>query len=70
MKDSKRNMRIDMRPKVVARVMNKEIILFIFAIIAAAGMPIYFLKVHKAKEDYAEKELQKIWDKDDIMTME
>ena len=56
-------MRVDMRPKVVAKIMSKEIFLFVFALIAAAGMPIYFYKVHGAREIMAEKEYEKIIEK-------
>ena len=43
-------MRIDMRPKVVAKIMTKELILFGLALLAAASMPIYFFKVKPMKE--------------------
>lgn len=56
-------MRIDMRPKVVAKLMSKEILLFIFAMIAAAGMPLYFYKIHGLREEMAEKEYQKVLEK-------
>ena len=46
-------MRVDMRPKVVAKIMTKELILFCLALIAAVGMPLYFFKIQKIKEQYS-----------------
>ena len=52
-------MRIDFRPQVVARVMSKELLLFICALLSAfgkysrikfAGMPLYYLKWRKMSE--------------------
>jgi hypothetical protein len=48
MKDSRRNMRVDMRPKVVARVMTKELLLLLFAVTAIFGMPLYFFRIKPA----------------------
>ncbi|TNV84204.1 hypothetical protein FGO68_gene3399 [Halteria grandinella] len=65
LQDSRRNMRVDMRPKVVAKIMSKELFLFLFALLAAAGMPLYFYKVHGLREQMTEKEYQKVLDKQD-----
>ncbi len=46
-------MRIDMRPKVVAKIMSKELILFGLALMAATAMPLYFFKVKNIKEKYS-----------------
>ena len=53
MKESRRNMRVDMRPKVVAKIMSKELILFGLALMAAICMPLYFFKVKSIKEKYS-----------------
>ena len=53
MKESRRNMRVDMRPKVVAKIMSKELVLFGLALIAAISMPLYFFKVKNIKEKYS-----------------
>ncbi len=53
-------MRVDMRPKVVAKIMTKELILFGFAILAVASMPIYFLKIQPLKEKYAQEHEAKL----------
>ncbi len=37
LKDSRSNMRVDMRPKVVAKIMSKELVLVTIAFLAAAG---------------------------------
>ena len=50
-------MRVDMRPKIVAKIMSKELILFGLALMAAMSMPIYFLKVRGMQEDYTDKRL-------------
>ena len=47
-------MRIDMRPKVAMRVMSKELVLVGISIICMIGMPLYYLKMKKIKDDYAE----------------
>ena len=38
-------MRVDMRPKVVAKIMTKELIMLFFALVSAIGMPLYFYKI-------------------------
>ena len=43
--ESKRNMQIDMRPKVLAKTMTGEVILVATTILAVIAMPVYFLKV-------------------------
>ena len=43
--ESKKNMRVDMRPKVVAKIMTKEILLGGLALACAIGMPLYYLKI-------------------------
>ena len=45
-----------MRPKVVAKIMSKELILFAIALIAAISMPVYFYKVKPIKEKYSHDE--------------
>lgn len=43
-----------MRPKVVAKTMTKELILATLALTCAIGMPLYYLRIKKYKENYAE----------------
>ena len=61
--ESKRNMRVDMRPKVVAKIMTKELVLGLFAIISAVAMPLYYLKIKRIKEEWQLEKEQKLWDK-------
>lgn len=68
--DSRRNMRVDMRAKVVARTMTKELIFAGFGLICAIGnllicfnilaMPLYYLKIQKIKSKYSEAYQQKL----------
>ena len=46
--ESRKNMRIDFRPIVVAKTMYKEVLLFALAICIAGSLPLYFLKVRPA----------------------
>jgi uncharacterized membrane protein len=43
--ESRRNMRVDMRPKVVAKIMTKELLLFGVALICAIGKNSYLLLI-------------------------
>ena len=47
-------MRVDMRPKVAMRVMSKELVLVGISIVCMIGMPLYYLKMKKIKDEYAE----------------
>ena len=53
--DSKRNMKIDFRPRVVMRVMRLELIVALFSISMCVGMPLYFLKFKGYKDDLMEQ---------------
>ena len=52
-----------MRPKVVAKIMTKELILFGLALMAAIGMPLYFFKIKNIKEKYSNDEQTKMLNK-------
>jgi len=43
--ESKRNMLIDLRPRVVMRVMRLELLIFAFSLTMICSLPLYFLKV-------------------------
>ena len=43
--ESKKNMKIDMRPKVLIKTMSGEVILVCCSLMAVIAMPVYFLKV-------------------------
>ena len=58
--DSRRNMRVDMRPKVVARTMTKELLLVFVALSACVIFPLYFLKLRHIKAEYTEKYQEKL----------
>ena len=60
-------MRMDMRPRVVARIMSKELFLLLFAVVAALGMPIYFLKVRKLQQEYADKRMDQIFEEQETV---
>jgi len=60
-------MRVDMRPRVVARIMSKELFLLVFALLAAIGMPLYFLKVRKLQQEYAEKKMDRIFEEQETV---
>ena len=66
--ESKKNMKIDMRPKVLIKTMSGEVILVGCSLMAVIAMPVYFLKIRPvqlAGVD-ARKELQKEeWIKND-----
>ena len=47
--ESRKNMRIDFRPTVVAKTMYKEVLLFLLSICAAGCLPLYFLKLRPAQ---------------------
>ena len=53
--ESRKNMRVDFRPTVVAKTMYKELLLFVLAICAAGGLPLYFLKVRPAQLKFREQ---------------
>ena len=55
MADSRRNMKIDMRPRVLMRTMRLELIIFGAAMCACVAMPLYFLKFKKYQEKYMEE---------------
>lgn len=57
--ESRRNMRVDLRPSVVAKTMHRELLLFIFAVGAAGCLPLYFLKVRPAQLAFHEQVLAK-----------
>ena len=42
--DSKRNMKIDFRPRVIGRIMRLELLIGLASISACIFMPLYFLK--------------------------
>mmetsp|Transcript_17959 Transcript_17959/g.30554 ORF Transcript_17959/g.30554 Transcript_17959/m.30554 type:complete len:94 (+) Transcript_17959:187-468(+) len=63
MGESKRNMRIDMRPRVVVRVMRTELLWFFAGLTMSLSMPLYFLKfrpiIQKTRSEMqARKELE------------
>ncbi len=58
-------MRIDMRPRAVAKIMSMELTLLVFALVAALGLPIYFLKIRKMQEQYADKKMDEIFEAQD-----
>ena len=53
--DSKRNMKIDFRPRAVMRIMRLELLIFAASISMCIGMPLYFLKFRGYKEKYVEE---------------
>ena len=61
--DSKRNMKIDFRPRAVMRIMRLELIILAGALCFWIGMPVYFLKIKPKKDAFMEEyELKKIED--------
>ena len=66
MADSRRNMRIDLRPKVVMRTMRVELLIFGAGIAACLMMPLYFLKLRP----YGENWFQEIKDRKEIIAEE
>ena len=59
--DSKRNMKIDFRPRAVMRIMRLELIIAGAALCMWIGMPVYFLKIKPKKDEFMEEyELKKI----------
>ena len=66
--ESKKNMKIDMRPQVLARTMTGEVLLVFLSFSAVIAMPFYFLKVRPVQLAGVEnrKEMQKEnWIKED-----
>ena len=57
--ESRRNMRVDLRPSVVAKTMHKELLLFAFALLAAGSIPFYFLKIRPSQLDLHQQALAK-----------
>ena len=53
--ESRRNMRVDLRPAVVAKTMHMELLLFAFALLAAGSIPFYFLKVRPGQLELHEQ---------------
>ena len=56
MAESKRNMRIDMRPRVFMRTMRLELLIFGGAALIWIGMPLYFLKIRPARQKQLEED--------------
>lgn len=55
MAESKRNMKIDMRPRVFMRVMRLELFIFAFSATMICSLPLYFLKVRPYYEQLNKK---------------
>ena len=63
--ESRRNMKIDLRPAIISKTMTKELILASLSILAVisklsstlqdAGLPLYFLKVKPILQRYADE---------------
>ena len=56
--ESRRSMRIDMRPKVLIRVMKVELLWGLFSLTAMVSLPLYFLKIKPYRERLAEEQMQ------------
>ena len=66
--ESRKNMKIDMRPKVLLRTMGGEVFLGIMSVMAVIAMPVYFLKVRPVQLAGVERREQlkrEQWVKDD-----
>eukprot|EP00347_Sterkiella_histriomuscorum_P000192 403376826 len=61
--ESRKNMRVDMRPKVVAKIMTKEIALLTLALTFGVAMPLYFYKLKGIKEEYVQKQQNLLFEK-------
>ena len=55
MAESKRNMRIDFRPRVIMRTMRLELFIATFSITMCCMLPAYFLKLKPLKQDFDRK---------------
>jgi hypothetical protein len=74
--DSKRNMKIDFRPRAVMRIMRLELLILLASLSMCIGMPLYFIKFRVYKEKYEEEyyikkeekafEMQQIQDKQEV----
>jgi hypothetical protein len=53
--DSKRNMKIDFRPRAVMRIMRLELLIFLASMTMCICMPLYFLKFRVYKDKYIEE---------------
>lgn len=53
--ESRRNMKIDFRPRAVMRIMRLELIILLASVTMCVGMPLYFLKFRGYKEKYVEE---------------
>ena len=53
--DSRRNMKIDFRPRAVMRIMRLELLIFFASISMCIGMPLYFLKFRGYKDKYLQE---------------
>ena len=53
--DSKRNMKIDFRPRAVMRIMRLELIIAGAALCMWIGMPVYFLKIKPKRDAFMEE---------------
>ena len=56
--ESRKNMRVDMRPAVLSRTMPKELFLFSIAVTCVFVMPLYFYKVRPLLRQRREKEAE------------
>lgn len=56
MAESKRNMKIDTRLRVIGRVMRLELLIFMFSVSAIIGLPLYFLKIKPYRERIHEEQ--------------
>ena len=66
--ESRKNMKIDMRPKVLMRTMTGEVLLVLCSVMAVIAMPVYFLKVRPvqlAGVEHREQMKKDQWVKDD-----
>ena len=53
--DSRRNMKIDLRPRAVMRIMRFELFVALFSLSACIMMPLYFYKIKNYRERHNEK---------------
>ena len=53
--ESKKNMQIDMRPRVLVKTMTGEVILGLMSIMAVIAMPVYFLKIRPVQLEGVEE---------------
>ena len=53
--ESRRNMKIDLRPRALMRIMRFELFVALFSLSACVMMPLYFYKIKDYRERYNEK---------------